>query len=82
MVSSSYFYLIIIIICLNTVISVLGSPCGIMANMLNSDIIVCEFKLQSHNYVHFQTDNLEKGMNLLVTHSYRLNSSTNVLQQG
>ena len=36
---------------------------GVMANILNCDIVVSEFRLQSHYYIHFQTYILEKGMN-------------------
>ena len=31
--------------------------------MVNCDIIVSKFKLQVYYYFHFQTNNLEKGMN-------------------
>ena len=27
--------------------------CGLMANVLDSDIIICELELHSHYYVHF-----------------------------
>ena len=36
-----------------------------MANMLECDIIVSEFELQSHYYIYFRNYNLRKRMNLL-----------------
>ena len=38
----------------------------VVANMLDCDIVVSEFKLQLFYYVHFQTNTLEKGMNPLI----------------
>ena len=40
---------------------------GIMVNVLDSDVIVNELELQSHCYVYFWTNALEKGMNPLIT---------------
>ena len=37
----------------------------VVANVLNCDIVVSEFELKSCNYVHFQTNSLEKGINPL-----------------
>ena len=37
-----------------------------MVKALAYGIIVSEFELQSRYYVHFQTNTLEKGMNLLI----------------
>ena len=37
------------------------SPCSVMANILDWDIVVSKFKLQSHHYVHFQSDSLSKS---------------------
>ena len=34
--------------------------CGVVANVLDCDIIISEIELQSHYYVHFQTNILEK----------------------
>ena len=42
------------------------SPMGVVANMLDSDIIVSEFKLQSCYYVHFQINTVGKGVNPLI----------------
>ena len=42
-----------------------GSPFGVVANMLDCNIIVSEFKLQSNYYIHFRT--LRKGMKPLIT---------------
>ena len=33
------------------------SPCGIATYVLDCDIEVCKFKLQSYHYIHFQTMN-------------------------
>ena len=37
-----------------------------MANVLNCKIVVSEFELQSHYYVHFRINTLGKGMNSLI----------------
>ena len=37
---------------------VVGSPCGIVANVLDCDIVISEFQLHLCNYIHFQTDSL------------------------
>ena len=36
-----------------------------MANVLDFDIVVCEFELQSSYYVYFQTNTFGEGMNPL-----------------
>ena len=38
-------------------------PRGVMVKAMDCRIVVSEFELQSHNYVHFRTNILEKGMN-------------------
>ena len=43
----------------------LGSHPGIEANMLDCNIVVLEFKLQSCYYIHFKTNILGKRMNSL-----------------
>ena len=54
-----------------------------VANELDYDIGVREFKLQSWYYIHFQTNTLSKSINLLIpTLNYGLNSTTTVLLQG
>ena len=50
----------------------LGSPHGIVVNVLGYDIVVNEFKLQSCYHVHFRSNTLGKGMNS----NSGLNSST------
>ena len=55
------------------------SPWGIVANVLNCNIIVSEFKLKSQNHIDFWTNTLEKGMNFLIHSNYELNSTTPVL---
>ena len=37
-----------------------------MAKVLDYEIVVCEFKLQSHNYVQFRTITLDEVMNPLI----------------
>ena len=46
-----------------------------MANVLEYDIEVGEFELQSHIYVHFQTNTLRKDMDPLNPASYVLKGS-------
>ena len=54
-----------------------------MANVLGCDLVVSEFELQSHYYIHFQTNAQGKGMNFLILPAnYGLNSTTIVFQQG
>ena len=55
--------------------------CGIMANVLDCNIIVKEFKLQSCYYIYFQTQEKYKITDY-PSPSYRLNSVTAVLLQG
>ena len=43
-----------------------GCPHGVMVKAMDYRIIVREFVLQSHYYVHFQTNTFEKGMNPLI----------------
>ena len=54
---------------------------GMLANMMNYDVIVSKFKLQSCYYVHFQTNFFGKGMSTLIHLNYGLNSTTTVLQR-
>ena len=62
---NSYFLLLLV-----------GTPYGIVANILDFDIVVSNFRLHSHYYVHFWTHTLRKSMNVLIPSSYRLNSTT------
>ena len=39
---------------------------GVMVKMLQYGIVESEFELQSSYYIHFQTNTLKKGMNLLI----------------
>ena len=41
-------------------------PCGVMVKMMDYGIVVSEFELQSHYYIHFRTNTLRKVMNPLV----------------
>ena len=59
-----------------------GSPFWVAANVLDFDIVVIEFQIQSHNWVHtFRQMPLEKAMNLPLTPSYGLNITTSVIRQ-
>ena len=51
-------------------------PRGVMVNALNCRIVVSEFELQLHYYVHFRTNALGKGMNPPYPFRYGLNSTT------
>ena len=57
-------------------------PRGVVANVLDFDIVVIEFELQSHYYVHFQIHTVRKGMNNLIHYIFVLNSTTTVLLEG
>ena len=43
-----------------------GGPRGVMVKGIVCRIVVSEFVLQSRYYVHFQANNLGKGMNPLI----------------
>ena len=43
-----------------------GSPYGRVANMLDCNIVVSKFKIQSCNYIHFSVNTLRRGMNFLI----------------
>ena len=43
-----------------------GSPCGVVANVLDFDIVVSEFELMSHYYVYIPTIRLGKALIPLV----------------
>ena len=44
-----------------------GSPRGIVAKVSDCDIIINEFKLQLHYYIHFWTYTTSKGMKPLIS---------------
>ena len=54
-------------------------PCGVIVKAMDSGIVVREFVLQSHNYVHFRANTLGKGMKPPYAPSYELNSTTTVI---
>ena len=43
-----------------------GSSWGVVDNVLDCNIIIQEFNLQSHYYAHFWTNTFGKGMNSLI----------------
>ena len=53
-----------------------GSPYNVVANVLDCNIIVSEFKLHLHYYVHFWTNTLGKDMKPFIPSA---NSITTVL---
>ena len=53
-----------------------------MANVLDCDIVVSEFELQSRYNIHFHTNTFWKGMTPSYSPRYGLNSTTTVLLQG
>ena len=54
---------------------------GVVANVLDCDIVKSEFELQSRYYVHFLTNTLGKGMNPTYCSCYGLNSTITVFLQ-
>ena len=44
----------------------MGSPRGVVANVLDSDMVVSEFKLLARYHFHFRTYTLERSTNLLI----------------
>ena len=55
---------------------------GIVANVLDCDIVTSEFELEQRYYVDFRTYTLGKGMKpFLTTPSYELNNTTVLLQR-
>ena len=44
----------------------MGCPRGVMVKPMDCGIVVHEFVLQSHYYVHFRANTLGKGMNPLI----------------
>ena len=59
------------------------SPNGIVTNMMECDIIVSKSKLKLHNYINFQINTLEKGINPYYFFPlYKLKNTTIVLLQG
>ena len=57
------------------------SPRVIVANVVDCDIVVSVFELQSCYYVHFWCNTLGKGRNSLTLPSYGLNSTTTMSLQ-
>ena len=57
-----------------------GSPRDVVANVLDCDIIVNEFELQSHYHVHIRTNTLGKGMKSVIPPAEKLDSIAVVLR--
>ena len=51
-----------------------GSHCGLMAKMLDCNLKVSKFELQSFYYVHFQVNTLGKGMKPFILSLYGVNN--------
>ena len=43
------------------------SPCNVVANVLDCDIVINKFELQSRYYVHFRINTLRKGTNPIIS---------------
>ena len=54
-------------------------PRGVMVKVLDCEIVVSEFELQSRYYVHFRTNTLEKGMYPPYPSSYGLSDTITAL---
>ena len=54
----------------------MGCLCGIVANILDCDIGINEFKLQSPYYIHFQGNTLGERYKPYSPSSYKLNCTT------
>ena len=52
---------------LNTLDTCVESPSGVVANILDYDIVVSEFEFQSLYYFHFRIITVGKGMNPLLS---------------
>ena len=50
-----------------------------MVKAMDYGILISEFVLQSHYYIHFRANTLGEGMNPSYPPSYGLNSTTTVL---
>ena len=61
-----------------------GNLYGVVVNVLDCNIVVSEFELQSHCYIHFQINTLGKVMNSLILTmvKYGLKRTTTVLLYG
>ena len=55
---------------------------GVMVKAMDCRIVVSDFEFQSRYYVHFQTNTLGKGRNLLILPAYGLNNITAVYLEG
>ena len=56
-----------------------GCPRDVMVKAMDCGIVVREFVLQSHYYVHFRANTLRKGIEPPYPPSYGLNSPNTVL---
>ena len=43
-----------------------GGHCGVILKAMDCGILVSEFVIQSHYYIHFRTNTIGKGMNTLI----------------
>ena len=59
------------------------TPCRVVANIPDCDIVVSEFELNSRYYIHFRINNLGKSHELLIPphHSYVSSITFTVLLQ-
>ena len=57
------------------------SPHGVVANVLDCNIVVSRFEFQLCYYIQFRFNTFGKSMNFVISTSYRLNCTTAVLSQ-
>ena len=76
------FFLIWVYVCyLQTTCYQGGSSCSIRTHLLDCDIVVSEFKLQSRYCIHFRTNAPWEKYEPTYPPSYELNSTTTILPQ-
>ena len=44
------------------------NPRDVLAKVVDCETVVCEFEFQSHNFVHFRTNTLDKGITPFIQH--------------
>ena len=63
---NSYTLITKVLLMCNKIKSKWGSPRNVVTIVLNYDLEVSKFEMQSRHYVHFRTNTLGKGMNPLI----------------
>ena len=78
--NNEIFELVFMIVTYITVISIIIVGVVLVVKVLDCGIVVSEFELQSHYYVHFRTNTLGKGMTPPYSPNYGLNNTTAVVE--